>query len=145
MPIRRYKKANIGLRGAWTALGVELNFPEGHSLTTVSPVDFRLSQSAESASVWVGATDRVTGMRWCVEFALESGSAALRQTVRLENATPDRHKYQWWSNAGVTLREDSRFVLSTAQVATHGMTKVEPWPTGSDGIDRSVPGNYPAS
>jgi hypothetical protein len=51
------------------ALGVELNFPEGHSLTTVSPVDFRVSQSPESASVWVGAADQVTGMRWSTSRA----------------------------------------------------------------------------
>jgi hypothetical protein len=135
------KKANIAPRGAWAAAGVELNFPVSHSLTTVSPVDFRLGPS----SVWVGALDRTTGMRWCVEFRLDSGSAVLIQTVRFENATGAPQKYSWWTNAGVTLREDTRFVLPVRQVATHGKTRIENWPTGRDGIDRSDPAKYPSS
>ncbi len=139
------KKANIGQRGAWAAAGLELNFPVSHSLLTVSPVDFRVMQGPDSASVWVGATDRVTGMRWRVEFTLARGSAVLRQSVRFENPSGAPQRYSWWSNAGVTLRDDTRFVLPARQVGTHGLTRVENWPVGADGIDRSVPANYPAS
>uniref|UniRef100_Q01PP1 DUF5107 domain-containing protein n=1 Tax=Solibacter usitatus (strain Ellin6076) TaxID=234267 RepID=Q01PP1_SOLUE len=139
------KKAMIGLRGAWAALGVELNFPVGHSLLTVSPVDFRTTQTADSASVWVGATDRVTGMRWRVEFTLERGAAVLRQSVRLENATPVRQRYYWWTNAGVTLTDDTRFVLPTKEIASHGKTQIDTWPVGKSGLDRSNPANFPTS
>ena len=139
------KKANIGQRGAWAAAGLELNFPVSHSLLTVSPVDFRVMQGPDSASVWVGATDRVTGMRWRVEFTLQRGSAVLRQSVRFENPSGAPQRYSWWSNAGVTMRDDTRFVLPARQVGTHGLTRVENWPVGADGIDRSVPANYPAS
>ncbi len=139
------KKAMIGLRGAWAALGMELNFPVGHSLLTVSPVDFRTSQTADSASVWVGATDRVTGMRWRVEFTLERGSAILRQSVRLENTTPVRQRYYWWTNAGVTLTDDTRFVLPTKQIASHGRTQIDTWPVGASGQDRSNPAAFPTS
>ena len=52
------KKANIGIRGAWAALGVELNFPEGHSLLTVSPVDFRITQSARPAAAFSATSTR---------------------------------------------------------------------------------------
>jgi len=139
------KKAMIGLRGAWAALGVELNFPVGHSLLTVSPVDFRTSQTADSASVWVGATDRVTGMRWRVQFTLEREAAVLRQSVRLENATPVRQRYYWWTNAGVTLTDDTRFVLPTKQIASHGKTQIDTWPVGKSGLDRSNPAGFPTS
>jgi hypothetical protein len=139
------KKAMIGVRGAWAALGVELNFPVGHSLLTVSPVDFRTTQGADAASVWVGATDRVTGMRWWVEFTLERGSAALRQSVRVENPTAVRHRYYWWTNAGVTLGTDSRLVLPTRLIAGHGRAQIDRWPVGISGLDRSVPANFPTS
>jgi tetratricopeptide (TPR) repeat protein len=139
------KKAMIGLRGAWAAIGVELNFPVGHSLLTVSPVDFRTSQNPDAASVWVGATDRVTGMRWRVEFTLERGAAVLRQSVRLENPTAVRQRYYWWTNAGVTLGDDTRFVLPTRLIAGHGRAQIDTWPVGASGIDRSVPANFPTS
>jgi tetratricopeptide (TPR) repeat protein len=139
------KKAMIGLRGSWAASGVELNFPVGHSLVTTSPVDSGIARTADSASVWVGATDRVTGMRWRVEFTLERGVAALRQRVYLENATPVRHHYYWWTNAGVPMREDTRFVVPTQLIATHGTTRIDPWPINNAGQDRSLPSAYPAS
>jgi hypothetical protein len=136
------KKAMAGLRGSWAALGLELNFPNGHSLLTVSPVDFGVTQATNAASVWVGATDRVTGMRWVVEFSLESGSAVLRQNVSLENPTPVRHRYYWWSNAGITLQPDTRFIVPTRLIATHGLTNIDTWPRSTSGVDRSVVANY---
>ena len=139
------KKAMVGLRGAWAAMGVELNFPVGHSLLTVSPVDSGIVQNGDSASVWVGATDRVTGMRWRVEFTLDPGVAALRQRVLLENATPVRHHYYWWSNASVPLHDDTRFVVPTQLIATHGTTRIDPWPMNNAGQDRSLPASYPNS
>jgi Flp pilus assembly protein TadD len=141
------KKAMIGLRGAWTALGVELNFPVGHSLLTVSPVDFRVVNGVvngkDAASVWVGATDRVSGMRWRVEFRLESGYAALRQNVYLENPTPARHRYYWWTNASVTLKNDTRFVVPTRLIASHGLTNIDTWPVSAAGLDRGAVAAYP--
>ncbi len=141
------KKAMIGLRGAWAALGVELNFPVGHSLVTVSPVDFRVAQSADAASVWVGATDRVTGMRWRVQFTLERGSAMLRQ-----EAVPGWRIRRLSGNDTtggitlcVTLGEDTRFVLPTKLIAGHGKAQIDTWPVGAQGLDRSVPANFPTS
>jgi Flp pilus assembly protein TadD len=139
------KKSVIGLRGAWSAGGVELNFPVGHSLLNTSPVDSGMTNTADSASIWVGATDQVTGMRWRVEFTLERGVAALRQRVYLENATPVRHHYYWWTNAGVTMREDTRFIVPTQLIATHGTTRIDPWPLNNTGQDRSLPSSYPTS
>src|SRR5258707_3230913 len=41
------KKRWIALRGAWVAMGIELNFPVAHSWVTVSPVDYATSQNAD--------------------------------------------------------------------------------------------------
>jgi len=30
----------VALRGAWVSGGIEWNFPDGHTLTTVSPIDY---------------------------------------------------------------------------------------------------------
>ena len=37
------KKALIGYRGAWAALGIEFNFPVSHNWVSVSPVDFAVA------------------------------------------------------------------------------------------------------
>ncbi|PYV37271.1 MAG: DUF5107 domain-containing protein, partial [Acidobacteria bacterium] len=45
----------VGLRGAWVSGGIEFNFPNGHTVTSVSPVDFALRQNPDgSASIIVG-------------------------------------------------------------------------------------------
>jgi hypothetical protein len=80
------KKARVSYRGAWTALGIEFNFPVSHNWVTVSPVDYALQRSPDgSASIWVGNQDRVYGMQWRVALILRPGQARLEQDVALYN------------------------------------------------------------
>jgi len=132
------KKGLIGLRGAWVSLGIELNFPIGHSRVTVSPVDFAWRQEPDRAVVWVGARDRVTGMEWRVEFVLREGVAMLEQNVTLSNRTAVRHPYYWWSNAAVKLEPGTRLVLPTNLVTIHGANRMDSWPVGTWGIDKDI-------
>jgi tetratricopeptide (TPR) repeat protein len=138
------KKAAIGLRGAWIAAGIEMNFPLGHTWVAVSPVDFATAQNADgSASIWVGSIDRVYGMQWRVEFILRPGSTVLEQNVFLENRTAIRHRYYWWNNAGVTRIDDkTRFIFPAYLVGTHGLSEIDTWPVNAAGIDMSVVGNH---
>ncbi len=49
------KKALIGYRGAWSAFGIEFDFPISHNWVTLSPVDFAYASHPDgSASVTVG-------------------------------------------------------------------------------------------
>jgi predicted Zn-dependent protease len=132
------KKGLISLRGAWVSLGIELNFPIGHTRLTVSPVDFAWRQERDRAVVWVGARDRVTGMEWRVEFVLREGVAMLEQNVALSNQTAVRHPYYWWSNAAVKLERDTRLVLPTNLVTIHGENRLDSWPVGTFGIDKGI-------
>ncbi|MFN7938944.1 MAG: DUF5107 domain-containing protein [Bryobacteraceae bacterium] len=134
----------ISLRGAWAAFGIELNFPVAHSWVTVSPVDFAAAEMVDGAgSVWVANTDRVTGMRWNVEFVLRPGAALLEQVVTLENRTPQRRRYYWWANAEV--REEDRrtsFVFPTYLMAPHDFSQVFTWPSPRAGLDLTEVGNF---
>ena len=133
------KKALIGYRGAWAALGVEFNFPVSHNWVSASPVDFATTQHADgSGSIWVGNTDQVYGLRWRVELNLQPGRAVLEQRVDLYNPSDIRHRYYWWSNAAVQVWDDSRLVYPTELMGTHGFTRVEPWPVDQQGRDLSV-------
>ncbi len=133
------KKALIGYRGAWAAFGIEFNFPVSHNWMSLSPVDFATAEHPDgSGSIWVGNTDQVYGGQWRVELRLEPGRAALEQRTDLYNASDVRHRYYWWNNAAVQVWEDSHLVYPTELMATHGFTRIEPWPVDRAGRDLSV-------
>jgi tetratricopeptide (TPR) repeat protein len=132
------KKGLVGLRGAWVSLGIEMNFPIGHTRVTVSPVDFAWRREPGRAMVWVGARDRVTGMEWRVEFVLREGAAMLEQNVTLSNQTAVRHPYYWWNNAAIKLERDTRLVLPANLVTIHGENRMDSWPVGTSGVDKGV-------
>jgi len=133
------KLARIAYRGAWTALGIEFNFPVSHNWMTASPVDFALAGAPDgSASVVVGNTDRVYGMQWRVALTLRPGRAVLEQRTTLYNRSDVRHRFYWWTNAGVEVWDDSRILYPMAFTAAHGFADIDTWPVTLKGVDLSV-------
>jgi tetratricopeptide (TPR) repeat protein len=140
---RSIRKAQIGYRGAWAAYGVEFNFPVSHNWMSMSPVDYATVHNADgSASVWVGNIDRPYGMQWRVELRLRPGSALLEQHVALYNRSATRHRFYWWNNAAVRVRDESRVAYPMRWTASHGFTEVDTWPVDSAGHDLSRVGNH---
>ena len=136
------KKAAISNRGAWAAFGVEFNFPVAHSWVTISPVNFAFAKHDDgSASVTVGGIDRVYGMEWTVELILRPKSTVLEQRVTLNNRSDVRHRFYWWSNAGVEVWDDSRIAYPMRFAASHGFTEVQAWPV-YEGTDFSILHNH---
>ncbi len=139
------KKANIGYRGAWAAFGIEFNFPVSHNWVSMSPVEFSFARHADgSASVWVGNIDRVYGMEWLVELVLRPGSTVLEEHVTLDNRSDVRHRFYWWNNAGIEVKDDSRIYYPMRFTASHGFTDVDTWPVDSSGKDLSLIRNQTA-
>ena len=137
------KKARVSYRGAWTALGIEFNFPVSHNWVTASPVDYALQKSPDgSASIWVGNQDRVYGMQWRVALTLRPGQARLEQDVALYNGSDTRHRFYWWSNAGVRVWDDSRIEYPQRFTASHGFREIDTWPVNKAGVDLTVVGNH---
>jgi tetratricopeptide (TPR) repeat protein len=133
------KKARIGYRGAWAAFGVEFNFPVSHNWVSMSPVDFAYAQHPDgSGSVVIGNIDRVYGVQWSVELVLRPGSTVLEQHVRLSNRSDVRHRFYWWSNAGVQVWDDSHIQYPMRFAAAHGFAEVQRWPVDAQGKDLSV-------
>jgi Flp pilus assembly protein TadD len=136
------KFARIAYRGMWAALGVEFNFPVSHNWMTVSPVDFATTREPDgSASVWVGNIDRVYGMQWRVQLTLRPGRAYLEQRTTLYNRGDTRHRFYWWTNAGVEVWDDSRIIYPMEFTAAHGFADIDTWPVNSAGVDQSLIGN----
>jgi len=112
-------------------------------------VDFAYASHEDgSASITVGNVDRVYGMEWTVELILRPGSTVLEQRVRVSNRSDVRHRFYWWSNAGVQIWDDSRIEYPMRFAASHGFTEVQPWPVDAAGKDLSIiknPDRWPVS
>jgi tetratricopeptide (TPR) repeat protein len=137
------KFARIAYRGMWAALGVEFNFPVSHNWMTTSPVDFAMTREPDGgASIWVGNIDRVYGMQWRVQLTLRPGRACLEQRTTIYNRSNIRHRFYWWTNAGVEVSDDSRILYPMEFTAGHGFADVDTWPVDSAGVDLSRVGNH---
>jgi tetratricopeptide (TPR) repeat protein len=139
------KPADVGLRGAWTALGIESNFPVGHTRSSISPIDFAVREESDgSGRVIVEDIDRVTGMQWRVEYVLRPGSTVLEQRVTLYNRSAMRWPYYWWANAAVTFDDPAmRMILPARVVSTHETpAEIVPWPVTPEGKDGSIVANH---
>lgn len=124
---RRFRFGRIHLRGAWAPVGVELNFPKGHTVASTVPVTCLLHRHADgSASVVSGATDLVTGMRWEVWFTLRPGVGRLLVHNRFSNPTALPHGAMYWHNASVWVSDGFRF-QSRANMA-YVLEEIGPFP-----------------
>jgi tetratricopeptide (TPR) repeat protein len=141
------KKADVAPRGAWIAGGIETSFPVAHGRLTVSPVHFATTANDDgSGTVYVGAVDRISGMKWRVAYTLRPGSAVLQQRVWLYNPGPVRQPYQWWSNAAIRLPDNGlQLTYPMFVTAPHGAGVLDSWPVDAAGVDRSRTANYAAS
>lgn len=130
---RVIKPARILLRGAWAAFGVEFNFPRGHSVTTLSPVDYRLLEHPDgSVSVAVGDCERMSRMRWTVIITLRPGARRIEVTTRLTNRTQLPHRYYFWANAAVPADEHLQFLSPARAARRFGVDLPFPYENGLD-------------
>src|ERR1035437_4739223 len=73
---------------------------------------------------------------------LRPGSNVLEQHVALYNRDDVRHRFYWWSNAGVEVWDDSHIYYPMRFSASHGFTQIDTWPVNSAGLDLSVVANH---
>jgi len=140
-PVIKY--AMVAIRGAWVSGGIEWNFPDGHTLTTVSPIDYVTRTEADgSAAVTVGDTERVQGMQWAVTIRLRPGRKDVESEVTLNNRRLLPGRYWYWSTAGAPASEDMRFVYPMREAYPHAFWPVFSFPK-EKGVDvgtyREVP------
>jgi tetratricopeptide (TPR) repeat protein len=134
-PVMKY--AMVAIRGAWVSGGIEWNFPDGHTLTTVSPIDYAMRMEPDgSAAVAVGDTERVQGMQWQVIIRLRPKQRAVETEVTLNNRRDVPGRYWYWSTAGATAADDMRFVYPMREAYPHTFWPVFSFPR-EKGVDLS--------
>ncbi len=129
------KYAHVAIRGAWTSGGIEWNFPDGHTITTVSPVDYVIRKEPDgAASVTVGDTERIQRMQWAVTVRLRPGWKVVETEVRLNNRRAVPGRYWYWATASAPARDDLRFVYPMREAWGHDW-KLHTFPKDKDGVD----------
>ena len=124
----------VGIRGAWVSGGIEWNFPDGHTVTTVSPIDYATRTEADgSASVTVGDTERVQRMQWAVTIRLRPGRKVVETEVTLNNRRNVPGRYWFWATGAAHATDDLRFVYPMREAYPHAY-----WPIFSFPIEKGV-------
>ncbi|HVQ40409.1 MAG TPA: DUF5107 domain-containing protein, partial [Pyrinomonadaceae bacterium] len=129
------KYAMVAIRGAWVSGGIEWNFPDGHTLTTVSPIDYAMRMEPDgSASVIIGDTERVQRMQWSIVVRLRPGTKAVETEVALNNRRETPGRYWYWSTAAAPATDDMRFIYPMRETYPHAFWPVYTFPK-EKGID----------
>ena len=126
-----FQPANLALRNAWFAGGVEWNIGTiGHSPTTCEPLHaVRVSQPDGTPVLRMYEFERLREVVYQVDAWLPAGSPVLLVHVRIRNPNDVETPMYWWSNTAVPQSDGTR-VLTPA---------VEAWQLAGDGPLRRVP------
>ena len=137
--------ANLALRNAWFAGGIEWNIgTRGHSPGTCSPLHAALVRSPDGTEVLrMWEFDRLREVVFQLDAWLPEGSAVLLVAIRLRNPNDFSVPMYWWTNAAVPQTPGSRVVAPAdsafASSYEGGISRVRP--TDDDGIDCTWPAN----
>ncbi len=118
-PVKHFQPANVALRSAWIAGGVEWNTPLcGHHYLTCGPM-FAARVAANGGPVLrLYAWERVKRFPYQIDFHLPSGSEFLFARVRVINPHDTEIPMYWWTNIAVPESPDRR-VIAPADSAIH--------------------------
>ena len=105
-----FQPANIAIRGAWFAGGVEWNTGgHGHACTTCSPLfAARIEGPGGVPVLRMYEWERVRCYPWQIDFHLPPRSPVLFARVRIVNPHDDVIPMYWWTNISVPERRDDR-------------------------------------
>ncbi|MDR2470420.1 MAG: DUF5107 domain-containing protein [Tannerella sp.] len=131
----------IGTLGAWISGGIEWCFPHHHRPTTMLPADYITVQNEDgSATVWVGETERMLGLRGVIGVTLYPGRSYIETAYYLNNPADVTRNSLFWANVAVTANEHFRTFWPPSQEigVFHNNSGFSHWPTGTgrySGVD----------
>ncbi|WP_329500858.1 DUF5107 domain-containing protein [Kitasatospora herbaricolor] len=113
-----FQPANLALRGAWLAGGVEWNIATiGHTPTTCEPLHAaRVTRPDGTPVLRMWEYERIRGVVYQIDAHLPDDSQVLLVHVRITNPRDTTVPMYWWSNIAVPETPDTR-VLAPADAA----------------------------
>ncbi|MBA3939411.1 MAG: DUF5107 domain-containing protein, partial [Planctomycetes bacterium] len=136
-PVVKFR--DVGLRGPWTAGGIEFNFGIiGHAPSCAAPVDYALARDPDGGvRCTVGALDLPSRTRWRVEIRLPRDQAAITTAASWENPTPYHQSCYQWMTAAAEAADDLTMLHPGDHYLEHGGI-AHPWPVDAEGRDLSA-------
>ncbi|GAB3614136.1 DUF5107 domain-containing protein [Humibacter ginsengisoli] len=138
-----FRPANLALRNAWFAGGVEWNLgTTGHWPLTCSPLHaVRVRRADGTEALRMYEYERMRGLIVSIDASLPQDAPLLVVTVSIRNPRDIEVPVYWWSNIAVPEREDVRVVApadSAYRFGYEGVLSTVPFPDAyADGVDRS--------
>ncbi|MCK5793814.1 MAG: DUF5107 domain-containing protein, partial [Anaerolineales bacterium] len=122
-----------GCGGGYMGAGMELNYPEAHSITNVMPRKVTAHENKDgSVTVVVSEWERVYRTQWQVSFTLRPGEARIQQHILFYNRSHLPGRYRYWSNAASPVSENFRFIYPEKMASEHGGENIFTWPNHLD-------------
>ncbi len=114
-----FQPANLALRDAWFAGGIEWNIAQfGHAFHTCAPVFAAAIPGLDgSPALRLYDFDRCKSLLWQIDFHLPPGAEFLHAVTRVVNPTAAEIAMYWWTNVAVAGGPELR-VLAPASRAT---------------------------
>ncbi len=134
---QRVRPTGDGFGGAYTAGGLELNYPYAHSITNTWPRKTEYRENADgSATYVVSEWERNGRTEWAMSFTLAPGESRLKQTVSLYNRGKLPSSFVYWGNARVPAHAGTHWLFPEAMASEHGGNNLFTWPVFR-GVDLS--------
>lgn len=143
----RIQFANLALRNAWFAGGIEFNIgTRGHSPTTCSPLHSAMVRTPEGQEVLrMWEFDRLREVVFQIDAWLPTDSKVVFVAVRIRNPNDFTVPMYWWTNAAVPQTPATRAIAPAARAyATDydGSLSIVA-PTDFHGVDATYPVRNP--
>ena len=128
------KPADIAVRLAWIAGGLEWNHPGGHGYSQFSAIPFKLkSYSDGSKSVIVSETEPVRQMKWETEVRMHPGKLYVETIGRLFSVAPYPVPFASSLNGAMHTSEKLEVIYPGGSYYTgHGKHSLHKWPYYGD-------------
>lgn len=149
------KPALVGLLGPWISGGIEFNWPQHHRPTTFKSVNYQIKNYFDgSASVIVGESEAMFGLKHTTEIKLYSDKSYIEIKTDVYNRGNTPETFLWWANPAFRVNDDTATImpLDVTAVMDHGKRAVSTFPIAhgeyykmdySSGVDISRYKNIP--
>lgn len=123
------KPAEIAVRSAWIAGGLEYNHPQGHGYTQFNKISHDIIENKDgSVTVVIAEIEPVRMMKWEYEITLRPDQLYFETKGRIMSTSPFKVPFLCSNNAAMHVTEETELIYPQDTYASgHGFTEVKKW------------------
>ncbi len=133
------KPADIAIRAAWIAGGLEWNHPGGHGYTQFNRISYKILDEPDGGkTVLVGEIEPNRIMKWETAITLRPNRLYLETKSKFFSTQPYPVQFASSTNPAMHATEEMEMIYPRGTYVTgHGKKKLQSWPVFEDGVDYS--------